>query len=63
MSLLKNVIISVLGAKMARGRSPIVAALIALLVSRAMSGRAEEGKPAADGLSLRLLAMRAALAA
>ena len=49
MSLLKNVIISVLGAKMARGRSPIVAALIALLVSRAMSGRAEEAKPAADG--------------
>ena len=49
MSLLKNVIISVLGAKMARGRSPIVAALIALLVSRAMSGRADEAKPAADG--------------
>jgi uncharacterized protein YidB (DUF937 family) len=49
--LLKNVIrtavISALGAKMARGRSPIVAALIALLVSRALSGRADEGKPAA----------------
>ena len=51
MGLLKNVIrtavISALGAKMARGRSPIVAALIALLVSRAFAGRADEGKPAA----------------
>ena len=51
MGFLQNVIrtaaISALCAKMARGRSPIVAALIALLVSRALSGRADEGKPAA----------------
>jgi hypothetical protein len=41
MGLLNNVIrtavISVLGAKLAKGRSPIVAALLMLLVSKAMS--------------------------
>jgi uncharacterized protein YidB (DUF937 family) len=46
MGLLNNVIrtavISVLGAKLAKGRSPIVAALLMLLVSKAMSTRREE---------------------
>ena len=46
-NVIRTAVISALGAKMARGRSPIVAALIALLVSRALSGRADEGKPAA----------------
>ena len=46
-NVIRTAVISALGAKMARGRSPIVAALIALLVSRALSRRADEGKPAA----------------
>ena len=46
-NVIRTAVISALGVKMARGRSPIVAALIALLVSRALSGRADEGKPAA----------------
>ena len=45
MGLLSNVIrtavISGLGAKLAKGRSPIVAALLMLLVTKAMSGRSE----------------------
>ena len=53
MGLLKNVIrtavISALGAKMARGRSPIVGALIALLVSRALAGKTDEKKPDVPG--------------
>lgn len=53
MGLLQNVIrtavISILGAKMARGRSPIVAALIALLVSRALAKNTDEKKPEVPG--------------
>ena len=53
MGVLQNVIrtavISVLGAKMARGRSPIVAALIALLVSRALAKNSDEKKPEVPG--------------
>jgi uncharacterized protein YidB (DUF937 family) len=37
------------GAKMARGRSPIVAALIALLVSRALANNSDEKKPEVPG--------------
>lgn len=54
MGLLTNVIrtavISTLGAKLARGRSPIVAALVMLLVSRALGKRADDpaGSPAPD---------------
>ena len=48
MGLLNNVIrtavISILGAKLAKGRSPIVAALLMLLVTKAMSGRSENAK-------------------
>ena len=53
MGVLQNVIrtavISVLGAKMARGRSPIVGALIALLVSRALAKNSNEKKPEVPG--------------
>lgn len=53
MGLLHNVIrtavISTLGAKMARGRSPVVAALIALLVSRALAKNSDEKKPEVPG--------------
>ena len=45
MSMLKSVIrtavISALGAKLAKGRSPLVAALLTLLATRALSGREE----------------------
>jgi uncharacterized protein YidB (DUF937 family) len=48
MGLLSNVIrtavISVLGAKLARGRSPIMAALMMLLVSKALGKRSDEDK-------------------
>jgi uncharacterized protein YidB (DUF937 family) len=48
MGLLSNVIrtavVSALGAKLARGRSPIVAALMMLLVSKALGKRSEEEK-------------------
>ena len=51
--LLKNVIrtavISALGAKMALGRLPIVGALNALLVSRALAGKTDEKKPNVPG--------------
>lgn len=53
MGILQNVIrtavISTLGAKMARGRSPIVGALIALLVSRALAKNTDEKKPEVPG--------------
>ena len=53
MGVLQNVIrtavISALGAKMARGRSPIVAALLALLVSRALAKNSDEKKPEIPG--------------
>jgi uncharacterized protein YidB (DUF937 family) len=45
MSMLKSVIrtavISALGAKLAKGRSPLIAALLTLLATRALSGREE----------------------
>ena len=41
-SAIRTAVVSALGAKMARGRSPIVGALIALLVSRALAGRSDE---------------------
>jgi hypothetical protein len=48
MGLLSNVIrtavVSALGAKMAKGRSPIVAALMMLLVSKALTKRSDEAK-------------------
>jgi uncharacterized protein YidB (DUF937 family) len=51
MSLLSNVIrtpvISALGAKLARGRSPIVVALLSLLVSRALASRQDSEEEAA----------------
>ena len=40
-SAIRNAVISAVGAKLARGRSPIVGALIALLVSRALAKRDE----------------------
>ena len=46
---IRTAVISVLGAKMARGRSPIVAALIALLVSRALAKNSDEKKPEVPG--------------
>lgn len=53
MGLLQNIIrtavISTLGAKLARGRSPIVAALIGLLVSRALAKKTDENKPEVAG--------------
>ena len=55
MSMLKSVIrtavISALGAKLARGRSPLIAALLMLLATRALSGRegpAETTKTGSD---------------
>jgi len=54
-SAIRNAVISVVGAKLARGRSPIVAALVALLVSRALAKRDGADKPdvpgTEDGLS------------
>jgi uncharacterized protein YidB (DUF937 family) len=53
MGLLQNVIrkavITALGAKLARGRSPIVGALIALLLSRALAKKADQKKPDVPG--------------
>jgi uncharacterized protein YidB (DUF937 family) len=40
-SAIRTAVVSALGAKLARGKSPIVAALIALLVSRALSKQAD----------------------
>ena len=52
MGLLTNVIrtavISTLGAKLGRGRSPIVAALVMLLVSRALGNRKDDAGPSAQ---------------
>jgi uncharacterized protein YidB (DUF937 family) len=47
--MIRTAVISTLGAKMARGRSPVVAALIALLVSRALASKTEEKKPDVPG--------------
>jgi uncharacterized protein YidB (DUF937 family) len=53
MGILSNVIrtavISGLGAKLAKGRSPIVAGLMMLLVSKALSKREDKDKATADG--------------
>jgi uncharacterized protein YidB (DUF937 family) len=53
MSMLKRVIrtavISALGAKLARGRSPLVAALLTLLATRALSGREEPSETTKTG--------------
>ena len=46
---IKTAVISTLGAKLARGRSPIVGALIALLLSRAIAGKTDEQKPDIPG--------------
>ena len=53
MSMLKRVIrtavISALGAKLARGRSPLIAALLMLLATRALSGREEPAETIKTG--------------
>jgi uncharacterized protein YidB (DUF937 family) len=48
-NVIRTAVISTLGAKMARGRSPIMAALIALLVSRALAKNTDEKKPEVPG--------------
>ena len=48
-TVIRNVVISALGAKLARGRSPIVGALIALLLSRALAKKSDENKPEVPG--------------
>jgi uncharacterized protein YidB (DUF937 family) len=47
-NLIRTAIISALGAKLARGRSPIMAALMMLLVSKALASREEEGPREGD---------------
>jgi uncharacterized protein YidB (DUF937 family) len=48
-SAIRTAVISALGAKLARGRSPIVGALIALLLSRALAKKNDEEKPEVAG--------------
>jgi uncharacterized protein YidB (DUF937 family) len=48
-NVIRNAVISVVGAKLARGRSPIVGALIALLLSRALAKKTDEKKPDVPG--------------
>jgi uncharacterized protein YidB (DUF937 family) len=48
-NIIRNVVVTALGAKLARGRSPIVGALIALLLSRALAGKTNEKKPDVPG--------------
>jgi uncharacterized protein YidB (DUF937 family) len=48
-NVIRNVVVTALGAKLARGRSPIVGALIALLLSRALAGKTDEKKPDVPG--------------
>lgn len=48
-NVIRNVIVTALGAKLARGRSPIVGALIALLLSRALASKTDEKKPDVPG--------------
>jgi uncharacterized protein YidB (DUF937 family) len=48
-SAIRTAAISALGAKLARGRSPIVGALIALLLSRALAKKNDEEKPEVAG--------------
>ena len=45
---IRNAVISAVGAKLAR-RSPIVGALVALLLSRALAKKTEEEKPEVPG--------------
>jgi uncharacterized protein YidB (DUF937 family) len=48
-SAIRAAVISALGVKLARGRSPIVGALIALLLSRALAKKTDEEKPDVPG--------------
>jgi uncharacterized protein YidB (DUF937 family) len=48
-NVIRSAVISALGANLARGRSPIVGALIALLLSRALAKKADEKKPHVPG--------------
>jgi uncharacterized protein YidB (DUF937 family) len=48
-SAIRTAVISALDAKLARGRSPIVGALIALLLSRALAKKTDEEKPDVPG--------------
>ena len=48
-NVIRTVIITALGAKLAWGRSPIVGALIALLLSRALAKKTDEKKPDVPG--------------
>jgi uncharacterized protein YidB (DUF937 family) len=48
-NVIRNVVITGLGAKLARGRSPVVGALIALLLSRALAKKTDEKKPDVPG--------------
>ena len=47
-NIIRNAVVSALGAKLAR-RSPIVGALVALLLSRALAKKTEEPKPDVPG--------------
>jgi uncharacterized protein YidB (DUF937 family) len=48
-NVIRNVVVTALGAKLARGRSPILGAVIALLLSRALASKANEKKPDVPG--------------
>ena len=48
-NVIRNVVVTALGAKLARGRSPIIGALIALLLSRSLAGKTDEKKPDVPG--------------
>jgi uncharacterized protein YidB (DUF937 family) len=48
-NIIRNVVVTELGAKLARGRSPIVGALIALLLSRALASKTDAAKPEVPG--------------
>jgi uncharacterized protein YidB (DUF937 family) len=48
-NVIRTAVVSALGAKLARGRSPIVGALIALLLSRALANKTDEKKPDVPG--------------
>jgi hypothetical protein len=43
--IIRTAVISALGAKLAKGRSPLVAALVMLLATRMLAGREESGRP------------------
>jgi uncharacterized protein YidB (DUF937 family) len=48
-NVIRNVVVTALGAKLARGRSPIVGAVMALLLSRALASKTNEKKPDVPG--------------